>query len=749
MPNNKRSEDFHHNMSMLTMVAVVAIVAIIVMGAVVKLNFVTTGTSKAAGPTQTSNMAGKAQSVIAQSGGGLTTTCVNPEVEPQYFVNGISQNINLCYGKYTIDGWDIIADNVILDCGYAILRGNNTNVTALRLHANGITVKNCVIADVDIGIFSGDHDNQFVFNNIITNSQEAIKFLGVSNSRIERNTITDASVNGINVYGNAVGFSNPANGNTILLNELVNARILVTNLADGNIVQENNVYFPAWLPPPFHGQLAGIHIGGYVDPTTNTQVQYNTVRNVQVGIKDQGTSTVAFQNNIGDTETGIVANGISGTYTNNIIEGSTVTGIYVRTQSGSGFTLQNNAMCNNVWDVECSAGTINQQTGNKAVDVNQGACTPQIVYDQCQESCQSTLPLNVIGSYKLCNPGGNYVYTLPQGATLGRDGITLDCDGATLQGPGSGTGLTIPALRKGITIKNCTLKGWSNGIDLQGSSSVVKGSTFTNVNTGILVAGMMNQFEENKFLNIPIGMKLSGNDAKKNTVVYNTFFGITQYGIWVDATPVDGTQFRTKANWMIGTGSPSIGIYVTRQVPGLNDISGNIIQGFLHGISLSQNYNNELRNNELQSNTYGLYIQNSGGLELRENEMCSNGVTDVYCTSSNFITLNYDRCQTWTSVGLCVDDASPPLPIGACPNLCPTQSHNVCQGGSCVQANGAGVDQCWDNYQCAVPQTHKICSSGSCISVNGVGADQCQSNSQCGGQSPLFVKTVYKGTIAQ
>jgi energy-converting hydrogenase Eha subunit E len=36
MADKHRSEEFHHNMSMLTMVAVVAIVAIIVMGAVVK-----------------------------------------------------------------------------------------------------------------------------------------------------------------------------------------------------------------------------------------------------------------------------------------------------------------------------------------------------------------------------------------------------------------------------------------------------------------------------------------------------------------------------------------------------------------------------------------------------------------------------------------------------------------------------------------------------------------------------------------
>jgi hypothetical protein len=59
-PAQHRSEDFHHHMSMLTMVAVVAIVAIIVMGAVVKFNM-----EKKATSVETTSDAGN---VVGQAG---------------------------------------------------------------------------------------------------------------------------------------------------------------------------------------------------------------------------------------------------------------------------------------------------------------------------------------------------------------------------------------------------------------------------------------------------------------------------------------------------------------------------------------------------------------------------------------------------------------------------------------------------------------------------------------------------------
>ncbi len=54
--------------------------------------------------------------------------------------------------------------------------------------------------------------------------------------------------------------------------------------------------------------------------------------------------------------------------------------------------------------------------------------------------------------------------------TIAASNITLDCAGATIEGNGSGYGIHVPAGVSGVTIRNCSVRGYRYGIFVEGSS---------------------------------------------------------------------------------------------------------------------------------------------------------------------------------------------------------------------------------------------------------------------------------------
>jgi len=53
-------------------------------------------------------------------------------------------------------------------------------------------------------------------------------------------------------------------------------------------------------------------------------------------------------------------------------------------------------------------------------------------------------------------------YALPQGISVEQDGITVDCNYAVLQGEGKGAGITLDS--NYVTVKDCTFKGYQEGV---------------------------------------------------------------------------------------------------------------------------------------------------------------------------------------------------------------------------------------------------------------------------------------------
>ena len=57
---------------------------------------------------------------------------------------------------------------------------------------------------------------------------------------------------------------------------------------------------------------------------------------------------------------------------------------------------------------------------------------------------------------------------------VGANGVTLDCDGFTVSGTGSGNGIELTS-RSGVTVKNCNVEGFRRGFRISDSSN----NTFT------------------------------------------------------------------------------------------------------------------------------------------------------------------------------------------------------------------------------------------------------------------------------
>lgn len=92
----------------------------------------------------------------------------------------------------------------------------------------------------------------------------------------------------------------------------------------------------------------------------------------------------------------------------------------------------------------------------------------QINSDGCRNDCKTCLEVNnnleVTTNTLLCRKIYNVADYGDEGALIVKyPGVTIDCDGATLQGSGVGAGILIK-MSNDVTIRNCTIKGYAAGI---------------------------------------------------------------------------------------------------------------------------------------------------------------------------------------------------------------------------------------------------------------------------------------------
>jgi len=158
-------------------------------------------------------------------------------------------------------------------------------------------------------------------------------------------------------------------------------------------------------------------------------------------------------------------------------------------------------------------------------------------------------------------------YNFPSGISMGANSITLDCNGSTLIGSGSGDGINTQGSDNSI-IANCTIQNYSNGIFITYTGSCgYPGSTID---------------------------KSDSNIIKNNTLKENS------KGLWsLGASCSGGEQYHNLNNQLIGNTIKDNGDGVELQRSDFTNITLNTFQNNSNGVDLfyKVNSNNIFSNN--------------------------------------------------------------------------------------------------------------------------------------------------------
>jgi len=139
--------------------------------------------------------------------------------------------------------------------------------------------------------------------------------------------------------------------------------------------------------------------------------------------------------------------------------------------------------------------------------------------DSCQE-------LNVAGEYVLAKD----VSTSGTCFTITAN-VTLDCNGHTISGDGTGNGIEINCDYP--TVKNCTIDNFYFGYMINGdhNSNYLNDCTISNNFFGIWIQGSVvdsNTINNNFIINNDWGIGFEGNPSNHNNIIYNNYFDNTQ-----------------------------------------------------------------------------------------------------------------------------------------------------------------------------------------------------------------------------
>ena len=177
--------------------------------------------------------------------------------------------------------------------------------------------------------------------------------------------------------------------------------------------------------------------------------------------------------------------------------------------------------------------------------------------------CGATLVADLRLDYDLACPGN--------GLIVGADGITIDLNGHTISGPGSGVGISVPN-RTGVVITGGTVKNFLAGVQLVNSTGIsIKKNQFNgNQDAVFLIGSSGNIIKENAaWQNSRVGVMLRPsaiNNSTQNLVAENTLSDNLNGIILVD-TPT-GNTFTD--NRISGSGRAGIALN--------GGVSGNVIR---------------------------------------------------------------------------------------------------------------------------------------------------------------------------
>jgi parallel beta-helix repeat protein len=218
-----------------------------------------------------------------------------------------------------------------------------------------------------------------------------------------------------------------------------------------------------------------------------------------------------------------------------------------------------------------------------------------------------TITQYINGNTTLCTGTYNLNLTTPNGAVwINKSNIILDCNGSLIFGDGTnGYGIKINSSFTNITVKNCNIQYYSQGISLAGG-------TYHNITN--------NNIDNNN----AFGMYITSSGY--NTISNNNITNSPQFGIYLS-----GEQYDTLIN---------------------NNIRGNGLDGLLADCEYTT-----ITNNTADNNQYGYHIFSDNNNNLTGNTANNNSDMDYYIEHSSYNTLTNNIANN-SDYGFYLDSAN-------------------------------------------------------------------------------------------
>ena len=522
------------------------------------------------------------------------------------------------------------ADDITLDCNGHSITGNGAGgIVSYGVLSSGkknITIKNCVLQNFTIGIRFGATNQSYIINNTAINNSRGFVLSSSPNNVLTSNTANNNSLYGFYLY--------ISSGNTLTSNNA-----------------ESNSFYGFYLDSSFYNILSSNmannnkHGGFYLESSFNNNFTNNTANNNII----DGFRLFSSYNNI---------------FTNNTIKGFNNRGFFLHTSSNNN-TIASNIIENNIRGISLSDSnnnliynnyfnnTINAQDGgnnfwnitktpgtniiNKSflggnfwhdyigLDDGSGSGVHSVADDGLGDM---QLPYNSSGN--IVNGGDflplylplvhycgmritqdTYLYrdlncTSDYGIKIGRNDITLDCQGHTISRTSFGGRDGIYSSGKhDITIKNCVVEEFDAGIYLYNTygSTLINNKIITSVTkTNIFLSNSHNNLltENSGYFRLYYS---DGNNLTQNDAIGTggfSFYGSDGNTVDSNIAIDNGRAFNLKSsddniftNNIIEDNYYGFYMYGTTYD---NVISSNIIQNNQIGVHVA-GYNNDFFNN--------------------------------------------------------------------------------------------------------------------------------------------------------